>query len=119
MLNDKLFGYLDEQKIEYFGSPMMTDDSEPVDFDPKSPSDYTFVFDIGIKPSFTLDYGQQNPIEIKIPGTNQKALDEDIIRYRRIFGTDEVIEGGHIESTDKVGVSLQRLDENGQEAGGP
>lgn len=117
MLNDKLFGYLDEQKIEYFGAPMMADDSEPVDFNPKSPSDYTFVFDIGLKPSFALDYSLQDPIKIKIPGTNEKALDEDIIRYRRIFGTDEVIEGGQIESTDKVGVSLQRLDENGQEAG--
>ena len=29
LLNEKLFGYLDDEKIGFFGSPMMADDAEP------------------------------------------------------------------------------------------
>lgn len=41
MLNEKLFGYLESEKIEIFGSPVMATDAEPVDFNPKVPDDYT------------------------------------------------------------------------------
>jgi trigger factor len=114
LLNDKLFEYLDQNKIAYFGSPVMAEDSEPIDFNPKHPSDYTFVFDLGLKPDFELQYGTDNPLDIKIPSVNAAAIDEDIIRYRRIFGQDEVITEGAAEPTDKVGVSMARLNENNE-----
>src|SRR5688572_32473661 len=42
LLNEKLFKYLEEEKIDIFGSPMMASDAEPVDFNPKNAADYTF-----------------------------------------------------------------------------
>lgn len=113
LLNDKLFEYLDLHKIAYFGSPVMPEDAEPVDFNPKAPSDYTFVFDLGLKPEFELQYETDKPLEIKVPMVNTKTIDEDVIRYRRIFGEDAVITDGSVEAADKVGVSLNHLDDNG------
>ncbi|MEP6646450.1 MAG: trigger factor [Saprospiraceae bacterium] len=122
LLNDKLFGYLEDEKIEIFGSPVMATDAEPVDFNPKSPGDYTFAFDLGLKPSFDLKYNDETPLNIKTALTDQDALDEDVLRYRRVFGAEEnVHEDGSIEEHDRIGIKLNRInsdgtvDENGTE----
>ena len=109
ILNEKLFGYLDGEKIGFFGSPLMAEDAHPIDFDAKSHSDYTFVFDLGLKPVFDLQYNLEIPLEISIPAIDHAGLDEDVIRYRRVFGEDLVVTDDKVEPNDKVGFSLQRL----------
>lgn len=116
LLNEKLFGYLDEQKIAFFGSPMMAEDATPVEFNPKEPSDYTFTFDLGLKPSFDLNYQEGAPLDIVIPALDQQALDQDILRYRRIFGTDEIITEGGVQAADKVGLLLRKVNDDGSVA---
>ena len=96
LLNEKLFGYLDDEKIGFFGSPMMADDAEPIDFDAKSKSDYTFVFDLGLKPVFELQYQLDKPLDVIIPTVDQAAIDEEIIRYRRVFGQEVPLSLIHI-----------------------
>jgi trigger factor len=108
MLNEKLFAYLDEQKIEIYGSPMMADDAEPIDFNPKSPEDYTFVFDLGLKPVFDLRYEFDSPLEVNLSSVDQDALDQDLIRYRRVFGEDTPVLEGTIDIHDRVGLSQGR-----------
>lgn len=114
MLNDKLFGYLEENKIEIFGSPVMADDAEPIDFNPKAQSDYTFIFDLGLKPAFQLKYETDKPVQIAVPGIDQAALDEDVIRYRRVFGDEVKVTGGQVEPNDRVVVSLSAIGQNGE-----
>jgi trigger factor len=119
LLNEKLFGYLDEHKIGFFGSPMMADDAEPIDFDAKSQADYTFVFDLGLKPIFELEYKLDKPLDVMVPTIDQAAMDEEIIRYRRVFGEEVPVAGGKVEKHDRVGVRLNRILEGGavEEAG--
>jgi len=113
LLNEKLFGYLEQEKIDIFGSPMMSLEAEPVDFNPKSPEDYTFVFDLGLKPAFDLQYKFDTPLNIKVATTDQEALDSDIVRYRRAFGTEEPVTDGEIEANDRVGIKLSRVNSDG------
>lgn len=113
LLNESLFGYLDEHKIGYFGSPLMADDADPIDFDIKSQGDYTFVFDLGLKPDFELQYNQEVAIETVVPSVDQDALDEDIIRYRRVFGDEVPVTAGNVEAHDRVKVKLQPIREDG------
>lgn len=113
LLNDKLFGYLEDEKIEIFGSPVMATDAEPVDFNPKSPGDYTFSFDLGLKPNFDLNYNFETPLNIPTAVTDQDALDEDVLRYRRVFGAEENVEDGYIEEHDRIGIQLNRILEDG------
>jgi trigger factor len=113
LLNEKLFGYLDDQKIGFFGSPLIADDAEPIDFNAKSQADYTFVFDLGLKPVFDLQYKLEDPIEVLVPMIDQAGLDEDIIRYRRVFGEEVPVSNGQVEENDRVKVSLQKMNENG------
>ncbi len=113
ILNDRLFKYLEEEKIDIFGSPMMAEDSEPVDFNPKVQEDYQFIFDLGIKPAFELNYGLEDPLEIMVVEPDQSAIDEDILRYRRVFGLEDTITDGSVEQHDRVGVRLNRILEDG------
>lgn len=113
ILNERLFKYLEEEKIDIFGSPMMASDAHPVDFNPKIAEDYTFVFDLGMKPAFDLNYQIDEPLEVMTAGTDQGALDEDIIRYRRVFGAEEPMPDGIVEEHDRVGVKLTKIGDQG------
>ena len=106
VLNDKLFKYLEEEHIEFIGSPMPTEDSEPLDFNPKDPSDYSFEFELGLKPSFTLQYNLTEPVEVRTILSDQDSIDEELLNYRRLFGEDVQIEDGVVERHDKLILKL-------------
>jgi len=114
LLNEKLFGYLDENKIGYFGSPLISEGSAPNDFDAKSNHDYTFDFELGLKPEFDLQYKMDAPLEVMIPAVDFATVDENITRYRRIFGDETNITDGSIETNDRVGVGLQQIGSDGK-----
>src|SRR5690606_36958024 len=67
ILQERLYGYLDEQKISYFASPMAVPGEEPLVMDPKNPSDYTFTFELGIKPVIEVRLDNETPIDLQVP----------------------------------------------------
>lgn len=113
LLNEKLFGYLEEEKIGIFGSPIMAEEAEPIAFDHKSNADYTFVFDLGLKPDFELKFNLDQPLDVIVPRVDQELLDEQIVKYRRAFGEDIPVTDGKVEAFDRVIVNLQRIQEDG------
>ena len=44
-------------------------------------------------------------MDVIIPTVDQAAIDEEIIRYRRVFGQEVPVTGGAVEVHDRVGVS--------------
>lgn len=113
LLNEKLFSYLEEHKISHFGSPIMAEGADPIDFDVRSGKDYTFVFDLGLKPDFNLQFDLDNALEVAIPQIDQTAIEDDVIRYRRVFGEDVQVEEGTVEAHDKVTITLNKLNADG------
>jgi trigger factor len=109
MLNEKLFGYLDEQQIDYFGSPVLAGDADPYDFDPKLKQEYKFEFELGLKPDFKVQLHTDEVVNIVVPTVDQSALDEDMIRYRRVFGKTEFFTEGQIEENDSVELTIVRI----------
>lgn len=115
VMNDELFKYLESQGIEIFGSPLMAEDAPVVDFDVKVPSDYTFVFDLGIKPKLELDFKYDQPLEVQTISIDPEALDNEIGRYRRMFGESQPVENGTVEDYDLVQLELRPAgSENGE-----
>src|SRR5687767_8278195 len=113
ILNDRLFKYLEEEKIDIFGSPVMDQSAGPIDFNPKYTGDYTFAFELGLKPTFDLNYQINEPLEVMVVRTDQEALDKDILHYRRVFGDPEQIEDGEVTEHDRVEAKLYRILEDG------
>ena len=108
ILNERLFKYLEEEKIDIFGSPMMAADAEPVHFDPKVSRDYTFTFDLGLKPAFDLNYKIEEPLDVMTIQNDPETMEKEIKHYRRVFGTEEKIEDGPVQEGDRVEVSLKK-----------
>lgn len=65
-----------------------------------------------MKPSFDLKYNFESPLSIKKSVTDQNALDEDIQRYRRVFGAEVQVSEGAIEQNDRVSIRLNRIGED-------
>ncbi|MEO5906912.1 MAG: trigger factor [Saprospiraceae bacterium] len=116
MLNDSLLKYLDDEKVEIFGSPMLAPDAEVIDFNPKAPTDYTFHFDLGMKPLVDINLNYDTPLDVMTVAADHAALDEEIQRYRRMFGEEDEIEDGAIESNDRVTVMFNPNSENNTSA---
>jgi trigger factor len=119
ILQDKLYGYLDEHKISYFASPMAVPGEEPLVMDPKNPSDYTFTFELGLKPTVEVRLDNEAAIDLQVPAPDLSGIDDQMIRYRAAFGDHEELKTGTVEAEDKVQVDLVRLGQDGQPAGEP
>lgn len=115
LLNESLFKYLEDEKIGFFGAPVMAEDAEPVDFNPKMPDDYTFVFDLGLKPDISIQYHSETPMEILTLETDDEALQEEILRYRRMFNEPASVDGP-VESKDKVTIRIEGVDDSAETA---
>jgi len=109
LLQERLYGYLDEHKIDYFASPLAIPGETPLVLDPKQPEDYTFEFELGLKPALTVDLGAETPANLQVPAPDRAALEENMIRYRAAFGDPETITDGSVEADDKVEADIIRL----------
>ena len=110
LLNDSLFTYIKDNKVNMLGEPLSSEQQKPQDID--SQDDFEFVFDIALAPEF----------KVELTG-------DDTVDYYDIEVTDEQVDaqikqlaqrGGHPESVDSYadrdilrGV-LAELGENGQ-----
>lgn len=110
MVSEKLSAYLTENKVQLLGQPMVSDKQPIIDFEKQD--DFEFLFDIALKPEFTVE-----------------ATADDHIPYYDIEVSDEMVNkqvddyaqrGGHSVSVDEyadkdiVRGTLAELDENGQ-----
>jgi trigger factor len=104
-----LFDYIDENKLNILGQPVLTEDSK-IDELTKN-SDYTFKFDIGLAPEFDLNISDKDVFtryEVKI---DEKMIDEELDRMQRRFGnlTDVDV----VSENDIIYTKMTELDENG------
>lgn len=54
MMQEEIQKYLEEEKIQYLGQPLAKGGHENSEFDPQNLKDFTFEFEIGIAPEFTI-----------------------------------------------------------------
>jgi trigger factor len=104
-----LFDYIDEQKLNILGQPVLTEDSK-IDELTKN-SDYTFKFDIGLAPEFALNISDKDVFtryEVKI---DDKMIDEELDRMQRRFGNLSDVDA--VTENDIIYTQMSELDENG------
>ena len=53
-LNKTLEDYIVEEKLDILGNPLPSEDQEVFEFDISNPTDYTFIFDVGVAPEFEV-----------------------------------------------------------------
>ncbi|MCU0421757.1 MAG: trigger factor [Bacteroidia bacterium] len=123
-----LFDFIDAEKINMLGQPVMSEDSK-VDELSKN-ADYTFKFDIGLAPQFELAISNEDVFTKYKVVISEKEIDDEVERIQRkagkltivdTAGEDDIVYGNFVElgdngepieggvSTDNVPVLIQSI----------
>jgi trigger factor len=99
ILQSSLNDYLAKEKIDILGNPLPKI-SEDFDWDA---GDYSFEFELGLAPEFTVDLGAKNKLVKYNITADDKMLDEQVERIQKQYGKlvskDKVEEGDDIVGT--------------------
>lgn len=104
-----LFDYIEESKLNILGQPVLTEDTK-VDELVKG-NDYTFKFDVGLAPEFTLNISDKDVFTKLKVAIDEKQIDEEVDRLQKRSGN--LIEVETARENDIVYTTMAELDENG------
>jgi trigger factor len=95
-LEKALFGYLEEQQIDFLGQPLSVEDHEDISFDPGNLDDFNFKFDIGLVPQFELQgISDADTYDYYAIEVEERLIEEDLNYAAR--------QKGELKDTDTVG----------------
>lgn len=110
MASEALFGYLDENKIDYLAQPLMSNsDEQKVNFDAEE--DFTFLFEIGIAPEVELALSDKDQVTRYKINVSDAELDKEIDTLQRRYAKQEAAESA--EEKDIVYLNATELGEDG------
>ena len=111
-LNDHMWKYLQENKIDVLGQPIPAADQAMLDIDINDMKDIDFAYEIGLAPEIDLSYVTKAEAfdKYKISVTEQ-MIDEEIDRIRKRFATYEYPES--VEQNDILSLTIEELNEDG------
>lgn len=109
-LQNRLMNYVQDQKLNLFGSPIQSVDSEVYDFKPKDRGDYVFSFDVGLLPEFepkgVSSSDQYDDYELKI---TDDLIEKDLAERQKRLGERTDVEKD-INENDIITVSAKEKD---------
>ena len=114
LLNDSIYKYIEENKIDILGNPLPKDQTS-LDFTKQA--DFEFVYQIGLSPDFKINLDSSNVFNHKTVKVDDELIEKYLKDIRRNYGKPASPE----VSTEKdvVFVDINELDETGAiKAGG-
>ncbi|NTS41750.1 trigger factor [Flavisolibacter sp. BT320] len=115
-VDKEVFRYLEQEKLDIFAQPLPVD-MDLQQLDVNSPADYTFTFEVGMKPAVQLpDLGQQAMKRYKVEITDE-MLAEEVERLRSRYGNMSEPETAEGDET-VLNVTFVETDEAGNEIAG-
>ncbi|MDI1354041.1 MAG: trigger factor [bacterium] len=113
LLNDSIYKYIEENKIEILGNPLPKDQTS-VDF--AHQKDFEFVYQLGLAPHFDVTLDNNNVFTYKMVKVDDELIEKYLKDIRRNYGTpvNPEISG----EKDVVFVDINELDESGNIAAG-
>lgn len=89
-VNKELDDYIREQELRIFGQPLAIEPEKPLDLNFKNPSEYTFDFEVGLVPDFSIkaidEKAELTKYDIEI---TEELLDEEVENIRKRAGKFE------------------------------
>ena len=112
----ELIKYLEEEKLDIFAQPLPVE-MDIRQLDVNNPADYTFHFEIGMKPDFALaDLSKANTIRYKVTITDE-MINNEVTRLQNRYGN---MKDEHTVNTEEnvLNVIFAEVDENANEIEG-
>jgi trigger factor len=106
LMAQKLNDYLEEAKPDIFGQPILTEQQAKIGFDPKSPKDIVFTFDIGLVPNIDIQGLDGVPYERYAVNVSDDKIDAEIENMRK-RESQEIEVDTLIEDNDMVTLHIK------------
>ena len=115
LMGEKLYGYIQENKIQMLGEPLPNEEKQvPQDFE--KDDELTFVFDIAVAPEFKAELTGKDKIDYYQIKVDDKIIDDQVQMYASQAG--EFVKAEVFSGNDTITGDLRELDENGNTKGG-
>jgi len=109
----ELTTYMSSERLEIFAQPLPLPENDARQIDMTKPDDYSFAFEVGLKPAFSLaDLGNAKLTRFKVEPT-EEMIDEEVERLRTRNG--KMTEPGTVAGDEHVlNVNFTETDANGE-----
>ena len=107
-LQEKVYEYLRENKVDMLGQPLPSEDMEAIDYDQDN---FTFKFDIALAPEFKAEISSDDKIDYYTIQVSDELVDQQIKMYTQRGASHEKVEEYH--DNDMIKGLIAELDEAG------
>jgi len=108
LLQEKVYEYLRENKVDMLGQPLPSEDMEAIDYDQDN---FTFKFDIALAPEFKAEISSDDKIDYYTIQVSDELVDQQIKMYTQRGASHEKVEEYH--DNDMIKGLIAELDEAG------
>lgn len=108
LLNDSIYKYIEENKIEILGNPLPKDQTA-MDF--ANQKDFEFTYELGLAPDFNVSLDNNSTFTYKTVKVDDELVDKYLKDVRRNYGKPSNPEVS--EEKDVIFVDINELDETG------
>lgn len=110
LLNESLFNYIKENKVNMLGEPLSSEQQTMQDIEKQD--DFEFIFDIALAPEFTVELSADDHVDFYDIEITDDQINEQVKNIAQRSGHSEDVE--NYENNDILRGVLAELDENGQ-----
>lgn len=108
LLNDTIYKYIEENKIEILGNPLPKDQTA-VDFEKQK--EFEFVYQVGLAPKFNVELNDKHTFTFKTVKVDDELVEKYVKDVRRNYG--KPVNPEVAGEKDVVFVDINELDETG------
>ena len=111
MLGEKLYSYVQDNKIQMLGEPLPSEQQEQLDFEGDAP--LTFKFDIAVAPEFKAELTAKDKVDYYHITVDDKLVDQQVEMYQSRAGQYEKAEQYDAEQRDMLKGDLREVGKEG------
>lgn len=108
LLQEKVYEYLRENKVDMLGQPLPSEDMEAIDYDQEN---FTFKFDIALAPEFKAEISSDDKIDYYTIQVSDELIDQQVKMYTQRGASHEKVE--EYQDNDMLKGIIAELDEAG------
>ena len=109
VLQDAIYKHIADNKLPVLGNPLPKAEGEIGDWE--NPSDFTFIYEIGLAPSIDVELNDKMKFDYFVVDVDDKLIDKQVRDYGRRFGKMSNPETSGAE--DLLDVRVQSVDKDG------
>lgn len=90
VLGEKLMAYIQENKVNILGEPMMSEKQQPQDIE--NGDDFEFIFDIALAPEFNIELSSNDTVDYYDIEVSDELVNNQITQFAQQAGHPESVE---------------------------